>query len=136
MPAQLVERAEIHELHRHLVESGEVLLEILQLLAELQHEQAQQPGAVRLRRFGRRIEDAQRDAFAVGDQRRMTEHQLPTAGIDLHQLRQRAKAPVAQIRILARRLVQLGKLLSRRASPFGAQLVQVAAQAELAAALV
>jgi hypothetical protein len=43
LPPQFVERAERHELHRHLVEPRQVLLEILELLAKLQHEQAQQP---------------------------------------------------------------------------------------------
>jgi hypothetical protein len=68
LPPQFIERAERHELHRHLVEPRQVLLEILELFAKLQHEQSQQPRCGAPARLFGRIEDAQRDAVAVVDQ--------------------------------------------------------------------
>ena len=139
MPAQLVERAQAHVLHPHLGQARQVFLEIFDLLLELQEEEAEQAGAVRLARFFRGVENAQRHAVAVVGEAGVAEHGLPPATVsdlDLHQLSQLAASPVGHATVLGRGLVQFGEFLPRLPAPFGAQVGEVAPLAELAPVLV
>ena len=132
---QVVAAAQRHELHRHLGQAGDVLVEVLHLLPELQHEQARQALAVRVGGFLGGIEDFQTDRFAVVDQRRIADHGL-FPDRHFHQFRQLAEGPVGQLGVFGRRFVQLGEFLLGFLAPFAAQRDQAAVHVELPAVFV
>ena len=90
--AQFLERAQRHEGHGHFLQVGDVLLEVLQRIADLQREQPAQARAVaRGSHFGL-VEDFEGDGITVVDERGKTDQGL-CATADFHQLGQFTEGP-------------------------------------------